>query len=176
MELPLIAGRPALALCLLLIGCAAKTTGANTPGVPTGRFEEQLADSCGERVAYPISGKCISMMGSVGPLLQHRSDLIMAIWRSCPDENPCNRVAANEPACSGQADSAADSCKKVQQADYSCAALLKDPAYSGYLHQIITPDPYECRRAKTALTEFDQEVERMSLRIQWYRVFAAQGY
>ncbi len=122
------------------------------------------------------------MMGSVGPLLQHRSDLIMKIWRSCPDENPCYRIAKTEPVCTAAPapavsfDNPNQSCRQAQQADHSCAALLRDPVYAN-LHQTgFAPDPYDCQRAKNELEELDREVERMSLRIKWYRVFAAQGF
>jgi len=130
------------------------------------------------------------MMGSVGPLLQRRSDMVMAIWRSCPNENPCYRIATTEPACTGQpaggpvaaaqpvnyADGA-KSCKEAQETNHSCAALLNDPVYSSYINQNGAPqNPNECQRAKSALLNLDQEVDRMSLRIKWYQVFASQGF
>ena len=148
--------------------------------MPAFSFEQQLAVSCGQPVAYPISASCVAMMGSVGPLLQHRSDLIMKIWRSCPAENPCYRITANQPACGGAQPvsfgNLNQSCKEAQEADHSCAALLRDPVYAN-LHQAgFSPDPYDCQRAKNELAELDREVERMSMRIQWYRAFAAQGF
>jgi hypothetical protein len=178
----------ALALVpLLLIACSASSPpAANPPAIPVFSFEQQLADSCGQPVAWPIHAKCVAMMGSVGPILQHRSDLIMSVWRSCPEENPCYRITTTQPACTGQSASAtqpvnfvdhSESCRNAQEADYSCAALLKDPVYDGYIHQTGLPqDPYDCQRAKAALTDLDREVDRMSVRIQWYRVFAAHGY
>ncbi len=171
---------------LLMSACTANSRPAANPvSVPASAFEQRLADSCGQPVAYPISAKCVAIMGSVGPLLQHRSDLIMAIWRSCPGENPCDRVSAAQPACGGQVSPVQrvdfadgnESCRKAQEADYSCAALLNDPVYTGSLHHTGVPqDPYGCQRAKAALANFDGEVDRMSLRIRWYRVFAMQGY
>ncbi|HEY2105597.1 MAG TPA: hypothetical protein VGH29_07420 [Candidatus Binataceae bacterium] len=125
------------------------------------------------------------MMGSVGPLLQHRSDLIMSIWRSCPEENPCYRITTTQPACTGELAAAqpvsfvdrGESCRKAEQADYSCAALLNDPVYAGSVHLTGMPqDLYQCQRAKAALADLDREVDRMRVRIQWYRVFASQGY
>jgi hypothetical protein len=176
----------AVALCSILIGsCSTGShTAANSVAVPGSSFDQELGDACGQPVAYPISAKCVSMMGSVGPILQHRSDLIMKIWRSCPDENPCYRITKTDPACTGAPtaqpvsfDTANQSCKEAQETDHSCAALLRDPVYAN-LHQAsgFASDPYDCQRAKNDLAELDREVERMSLRIQWYRVFASQGF
>jgi hypothetical protein len=153
--------------------------------VPAGSFEQQLDDACGRPIVYPISAKCIALMAGAGPMLQHRSDLVMAIWRSCPEENPCYRVARTEPACSGQgltavADTgtrAESPCLKAQQANYSCAALRDDLVYRERLRQ---PAPAadadgECTESKHRLSEYDQQVEDMSVHIQWYRIFAKKG-
>lgn len=179
---------PAFALVpLLLSACAASSPPAANPppAIPASGFEQQLTDSCGRPVVWPINAKCVAMMGSVGPLLQHRSDLIMNVWRSCPEENPCYRISTTQPACTGQLEGAqtvnfvdrGESCRKAEEADYSCAALLNDPVYGGAIHQTgLKQDPYECQRAKAALADLDREVDKMSVRIQWYRVFAAHGY
>jgi hypothetical protein len=170
---------------ILLYGCGTASRPASNPaGIQGSSFARELNQACGDPVVYPITAQCVDMMGSVGPLLQHRSDLIMKIWRSCPDENPCYRIAATQPACNGSLSGAQpvsfgnsnQSCREAQQADHSCAALLKDPFYAN-LHQAgFAQDPYECQRAKNALAELDREVDRMSLRIKWYRAFAAQGF
>jgi hypothetical protein len=177
----------ALPQVLLLSAClaASKPAATSQSAQPEG-FQQQLSDACGRPVLYPISTKCIGVMGSVGPLLQRRSDLVVKIWRSCANDNPCYRIASTDPACGGRvtpvraglfgADN--DSCRRAQQADYSCAAMLNDLAYTDPAQQ---PDgaqggDYECMRAKSALVEFDQEIDRMSVRIQWYRAFAAQGF
>ena len=192
MELPSISrvlkGVTSLALALgplLLSACSAGSPpAANPPSVPAFGFEQQLTDSCGQPVAWPINARCVAMMGSVGPLLQHRSDLIMSVWRSCPAENPCYHITTTQPACTGQLAAQPvnfvdgnDLCRKAEQADYSCAALLNDPVYAGSVRQAeLKQDPYGCQRAKAAVTDLDQEVDRMSVRIQWYRVFAEHGY
>jgi len=171
----------AVVLSIVLAACSAHSRPAADPApVPVSAFEQRLADSCGQPVSYPISARCVAMMGSVGPLLQHRSDLIMKIWRNCPAENPCNRIATSQPACGGAQPvsfgTVNQSCRQAQEADHSCAALLKDPVYAN-LHQAgFAPGQYDCQRAKDALADLDREVERMSLRIQWYRAFAAQGF
>jgi hypothetical protein len=166
---------------MLLCACSTQSHPArNTAPIPSSTFEQELAGSCGQPVAYPISERCIAMMGSVGPLLQHRSDLIMKIWRNCPAENPCYRIAAAEPACGGAQPvsfgAVTQSCREAQEADHSCAALLKDPVYANLKQEGFAPDPYDCQRAKNALADLDREVESMSLRIQWYRAFAVQGF
>jgi hypothetical protein len=173
------------ALCALLLGACstASRPAAHPVALPGSSFDQELTDACGQPVAYPISPKCVSMMGSVGPLLQHRSDLIMKIWRSCPDENPCYRITRTDPACNGapaaqpvSLGNSNQSCKEAQETDHSCAALLRDPVYANLHQAAFAPEPYDCQRAKNDLAELDREVDRMSLRIQWYRVFAAQGF
>jgi hypothetical protein len=179
----------ALALCQLLVlsDCVTTTT---QPGVAAGNFEQQLDDACGKPIAYPLSAKCITLMGGVGPTLQHRSDLVMRIWRTCPDENPCNQIAKTDPACTGQSanapltavsDPAAradDQCQRAQQANYSCAALRNDLVYKESLRQPAAPaDPDDsCAENKNRLDEFDSKIKEMSVRIQWYRVFAGQSF
>jgi hypothetical protein len=177
----------ALPQVLLLSAClAAAKPAAQSPAAPAADFQQQLSDACGQPVLYPINHKCISVMGSVGPLLQERSDLVVKIWRSCPQDSPCYRVASSDPACGGHltpvrdgifgADN--DSCKKAQEANYSCSAMLNDLAYADPVAQPVSAqsEGYECSRAKSALIQFDQEIDRMAVRIQWYRAFAAQGF
>jgi hypothetical protein len=176
----------ALAFCplLLLSDC---TTARNLRSVPAGSFEAQLDEACGKPIVYPLSPKCIKLMGGVGPALRHRSDLVMRIWRTCPDENPCNKIVRSNPACTGQgaagsvtavSDSGAgtkDPCQRAQEADYSCLALREDLAYRNSPGQ--APDPEDnCAANKNRLDEFDQKIEDMSVHIQWYRVFAGQGF
>lgn len=118
-------------------------------------------------------------------MLQHRSDLVMAIWRSCPDENPCYQVARTESACSGQTltavsdtgSGAQTSCLKAQQANYSCAALRDDLVYKERLRQpaLAVDSEGECSASRHRLTEYDQQVEDMSVHIQWYRIFARKS-
>jgi hypothetical protein len=38
---------------------------------------------CGNPVRFPISDECVRMAGDQGPELRRRSDLTMAVWRSC---------------------------------------------------------------------------------------------
>jgi hypothetical protein len=177
----------ALPQVLLLSAClAASKPAAQAPAAPAADFQQQLSDACGLPVLYPINHKCIGVMGSVGPLLQQRSNLVVKIWRSCPQDSPCYRVASADPACGGRltpvrdglfgADN--DSCKRAQQANYSCSAMLNDLAYAEPVAQPVSAqnEGYECSRAKSALVQFDQEIDRMAVRIQWYRAFAAQGF
>lgn len=177
----------ALPQVLLLSAClAASKPAATSQSAQAEGFQQQLSDACGQPVRYPINAKCVTVMGSVGPLLRERSDLVVKIWRNCPQDNPCYRIASTDPACGGHvtpvrdglfgADN--DSCKSAQQANYSCAAMLNDLAYTEPVEQQISAQSgdYDCSRAKSALTQFDQEIERMAVRIQWYRAFAAQGF
>jgi hypothetical protein len=179
--------RLAFALSLLLNACLETSRPqASSPAIHVEGFEQQLVDACGLHVIYPINAKCIAVMGSVGPLLLHRSDLVMGIWRSCPYESPCYRVAAQEPACNVQTGAAHarlfgadnEACRRAQHANYSCAALMNDLGYADHIeepHEQAGAD-YECQRAKAALTAFDAEIDRTRLRIQWYRTFARQGF
>ncbi len=179
----------ALALCPLLI--LSRCTPSSTPlvklhGVPASGFEKQLDDACGQPIVYPISAKCIALMGGVGPMLQHRSDLVMRIWRTCPDDNPCYRVTRTDPACSGQAltavsdsgSGAGDQCQRAQEANYSCAALRDDLVYQERLHQPVAAPGADddCANNKNRLAEYDQKIEEMSVHIQWYRIFARKGF
>jgi hypothetical protein len=38
---------------------------------------------CGNPVRFPVSDECVRMAGNEGPELRRRSDLTMAVWRSC---------------------------------------------------------------------------------------------
>jgi hypothetical protein len=177
----------ALAPLLLLYAC----TPGSSPlvklhGVPVGGFEQQLDEACGKPIAYPLGAKCVGLMGSAGPMLQHRSDLVMRIWRSCPDDNPCYRVTREDPACGGQAPlavsdrgaGALDPCQRAQEANYSCAALRNDLVYLESIRQASPPQAAEadCAEDKKSLVEYDKKIEEMSVRIQWYRIFAEKGY
>jgi hypothetical protein len=154
--------------------------------VAAGGFEQQLDDACGQPIVYPIGPKCIALMGGAGPMLQHRSDLVMEIWRTCPDDNPCNRVTRTDPACSGQAltpvsasaGGAGDPCQRAQEANYSCAALRDDLVYQERMRQpAAAPGADEgCAYNKNRLAQYDQQVEEMSVHIQWYRIFARKGF
>lgn len=110
----------------------------------------------------------------------------MRIWRSCPDDNPCNRVAQTDPACGGQGltavsdrgDGAGNPCERAQEANYSCAALRNDLVYRQRLSQPpASPDPYDnCAENRNTLADYDKKIEEMSVRIQWYRIFAEKGF
>jgi hypothetical protein len=177
----------ALTPLLLLGGC----TPGSSPmvklhGVPVGSFEQQLNEACGQPIAYPLGAQCIGLMGSAGPMLQHRSDLVMRIWRSCPDDNPCYRVTQTDPVCGGQGltavsdrgGGAGNPCERAQEANYSCAALRNDLVYQQRLSQPPTAqDPYDnCAQNKNDLADYDKKIEEMSVRIQWYRIFAEKGF
>jgi hypothetical protein len=176
----------ALAFCPLLLLCDCSSA-SNLRSVPASSFEAQLDNACGKPITYPLSAKCISLMGGVGPALRHRSDLVMRVWRTCPDENPCDKIARSDPACAGQgvagsvtavSDSVAassDLCLKAQEANYSCLALREDQAYRNIPGQPPDPDD-SCAANKGRLDEFDQKIEDMSVHIQWYRVFAGQSF
>jgi hypothetical protein len=167
----------------MLSDCAARL--AKLQAVSAGSFDAQLDDACGQPIVYPLSAKCITLMGSAGPMLQHRSELVMRIWRSCPEENPCNSVTRTDPACSGQAltpvaDIGAtgnNACQKAQDSNYSCAALRKDPVYLERLREpsALQAADDDCAANKNRLAQYDKHIEEMSVRIQWYRVFADKG-
>jgi hypothetical protein len=103
----------------------------------------------------------------------------MATWRNCPEENPCQRIIAHDPACAGvvssslqPASSTTDpGCERAQMADYSCAALQQDRMYLLIQHKEASP---ECHQAKTDLAKFDNDIERVRLQIQWYRSLTGQ--
>lgn len=173
------------ALALLSACTAGSTPLVKLHGVPAGGFEQQLNQACGKPIAYPISAKCITLMGSAGPMLQHRSDLVMKIWRTCPDDNPCYRITKTDPACAGQTPSAVsdhragtnDACLMAQEANYSCAALRDDLVYLDRTqHSSSAKTDNDCAQAKTALAEYDRKIEEVSVRIQWYRIFAEKGF
>jgi len=155
-------------------------------GVPAGSFEQQLDEACGQPIVYPLSPKCIALMGSAGPMLEHRSELVLAIWRTCPYDNPCYRVTTTDPACTGQGLTAVsdkgsgvgDPCQRAQQANYSCAALRDDLAYMERSRQPLAQQDADsgCEASKKRLDEYDKKIEEMAVRIQWYRIFAKQGF
>ncbi|MGO9059587.1 MAG: hypothetical protein ACLQU2_19730 [Candidatus Binataceae bacterium] len=154
-------------------------------GMAVSTFEQELDQACGQPIAYPLSAQCIDLMGSAGPMLAHRSVLVMKIWRSCPEDNPCYRIVKSDPACGGQAPTAVsdprgvaiDPCARAQEANYSCAALRDDLVYVNRMQQASSAqDDSYCAQAKMALAEYDKKIEEMSVRIQWYRIFAKKGF
>jgi len=154
-------------------------------GVPVSSFEQELDQACGQPIAYPLSAQCIDLMGSAGPMLAHRSVLVMKIWRSCPEDNPCYRIVKTDPACGGPAPTAVsdhsggatDSCTRAQETNYSCAALRDDLVYIDRMQQACcAQDDSDCAQAKMTLAEYDKKIEEMSVRIQWYRIFAKKGF
>lgn len=175
---------------LLLSACTPSTTPmVKSDGVPVGRFQQELYQACGQPFAYPLSPKCIAMMGSAGPMLEHRSVLVMKIWRSCPQDNPCYRITSTDPACAGQTlpavsdhgGGASDPCLMAQEANYSCAALRNDLVYlerSRQGSEALDSEALEdgCAENKRNLSEYDKRVEEMSVLIQWYRIFANKGF
>jgi hypothetical protein len=127
-----------------------------------GDASRELADEQKQRdeaCRIPVRADCVN--GKFGLLIQNMSDLTMAVWRVCPDENPCTRISKNDPACirmnGDEFDSPSwgldsESCKKVQMADYSCKALSSDPTYvqvqKGYakcVSRVTQEEP--CRRS-----------------------------
>ncbi len=193
MELPwlrrVVTGWVASALAFILMMLVGGCTAGSSPmvklhGVPAGSFEEQLNEACGKPIVYPLSSKCIALMGSAGPMLEHRSELVMAIWRTCPYDNPCYRITTTDSACTGQGLTAvSDSgvgnpCQRAQQANYSCAALRDDLAYMERSRQPLAQQDTDngCEANKKRLSEFDKKIEEMSVRIQWYRIFAEKGF
>jgi hypothetical protein len=178
-------GMLALAPVLLVGACTAGTvSSAKMRAVTVGGFEQQLDQACGQPIAYPLTPQCLALMGSVGPLLEHRSVLVMKIWRSCPQDNPCYRIIKTEPACAGQTlpavsdhgGGANDPCLRAQEANYSCAALRNDLAYLERTRAGSDALYDECDENKRALAEYDQRIEQMSVLIQWYRSFADKGF
>ena len=175
---------------LLLSACTPATTPmVKLQGVPAGLFEQELDQACGQPIAYPLSPKCIAMLCSAGPMLEHRSILVMKIWRSCPQDNPCYRITQTEPACAGQTlpavsdhgGGANDPCLMAQEANYSCAALRNDLVYLQRTRQgseALDSEAVEddCAGNKRNLSEYDKRVEEMSVLIQWYRIFAHKGF
>ncbi len=179
----LAAGAIALCAPMALSNCTAPM--AKLHGVPASGFEQQLNEACGRPIVYPLSARCVALMGSAGPMLEHRSELVMAIWRTCPHDNPCYRITTTDPACTGQeltavaaSSGAGDPCQRAQQADYSCAALRDDLAYMEHAHQPLAQRDVDnsCEANKNRLEEYDRKIEEMSVRIQWYRIFAQKGF
>jgi hypothetical protein len=179
------AGAIALFPLLVLSDCTPSASPmAKLHGVPASGFEQQLNQACGQPIAYPLSSQCIALMGSAGPMLEHRSELVMAIWRTCPYDNPCYRIATTDPACTGQgltavtASGVGDPCQRAQQANYSCAALRDDLAYMESVRQPAAQQDVDngCEANKKRLEEYDNKIEEMSVRIQWYRIFAKKKF
>lgn len=175
---PRIAAPELVVLSLLLAGCAARATSA--PPASRGDFSDQVNAACGQPLRYPVSDQCARLMASVGPLLKRRSALVMGVWRSCPDDNPCLRIAASQPPCqipvSGVSLSATPqgnpACTQVLEADYSCSALLHDPLYGLIQNRMANP---RCEDARGALRDFDRNVENVRLQIQWYQNLTSRG-
>ena len=173
-------------LLLLLNACTPGTAPmVKLHGVPVSSFEQELDQACGQPIAYPLRAQCIDLMGSAGPMLAHRSLLVMKIWRSCPQDNPCYRIVKTDPACGEQAPTAVsehggratDSCTRAQEADYSCAALRDDLVYVDRVRQASSAQgDSDCAQAQMTLADFDKKIEEMSVRIQWYRIFARKGF
>jgi hypothetical protein len=173
---PPIAAPGMVILGLILAGCAARGVSAQ----PQGDFPERVIAACGKPLRYPVSDGCAALMASVGPLLKRRSALVMGVWRSCPGDNPCLRIAAGQPACqmplSGVSLSTAPqlnpACAQLLEADYSCSALLHDPLYGLIQNQMANP---RCEDARKALSDFDRDVENVRLQIQWYQTLTRGG-
>jgi len=175
---PRIAVPGLAALSLLLAGCAARAN--STPPALQADFSDQVNAACGQPLRYPVSDRCASLMASVGPLLQRRSALVMGVWRSCPQDNPCLRIVASQPACqipvTGVSLSAIPQsnpvCMQLLEADYSCSALLHDSLYGLIQNRRANP---RCQDARNALRDFDRNVENVRLDIQWYQTLTTGG-
>lgn len=65
---------------------------------------DPIDQACGNPIAYPVSASCVSAMGKYGPVVQRRSDLVMAVKTACapsPESfSACMaKVHHDEPSC-----------------------------------------------------------------------------
>jgi hypothetical protein len=123
---------------LSLIGCASFfTSNSRTRPDMSASHKQTIDEACGNPTRWPISQDCLNLIDSPqGPLLQQKSDLIMAVRRSCPSADPCALLeACQKPDLLGENIDTSEweaqkaDCVRSQQADYSCAAIQKDREY-----------------------------------------------
>jgi hypothetical protein len=132
--------RSILRLALVLFvgiaaGCASKQTTSDPDFAQP--HPVTLDQACGNPTRFPVSQECVSMMEyPYGSLLQQKSDLLMAVWRACPSDNPCMPVLSSTPACrdleslkpgTTEYKNAGSSCLVAQTQDYSCSRFHNDP-------------------------------------------------
>jgi hypothetical protein len=118
---------------LVLVGCSPLLDSSET--TPQASPTVGIDEVCGNPTWFPVSQECVGRMGyPYGTLLKQKSDLLMAVWRSCPSASPCEAVQQATPAClqirQGRiSDETTKACHKAQRADHSCGSLLNDPMY-----------------------------------------------
>jgi hypothetical protein len=145
-------------LLLSIAGCASTPTPPESANFVQ-PHEITLDEACGNPTRFPVSQECLNATGyRYGPLLQQKSNLVMAVWRACPLDDPCSVIrhgvggtpsragVGAAPACQKadalfykmvtamtppdpEWDSAERDCKKAQDEDYSCRALQADETY-----------------------------------------------
>lgn len=130
-------------MVLLLAGFVAGC--GSTQTAPDSNYAEPhkvtIDEACGTPQRWPISQECLNML-SLGinqsqiALLQQKSDLLMAVWRSCPSASPCKAVSDATLACHPLTDQSRKACREAQEADYSCRALENDPIYAQRNHAV----------------------------------------
>jgi hypothetical protein len=133
---PLTLGFSVAVLCLLAnieAGCGSTQTADTVPVKP----HTVTIEACGSPTRFPVSPECMSMMDyPYGPLLQQKSNLLMAVWRACPSADPCEPVRKSAPACqkmdtlkagTAEFEDVRSKCVNAQSLDYSCHALRSDP-------------------------------------------------
>jgi hypothetical protein len=127
-----------LLLAGIVAGCAS-TEMAPDSSNPVQPHEVTIDEACGNPTRFPVSQECLNAMGyRYRGLLQHKTDLVMAVWRACPSASPCTTVRNSTPVCqelntlksgSAEYEDADSKCKKAYAADYSCNALVNDPEF-----------------------------------------------
>jgi len=192
-----------LLLVSIAAGCASTRTEPESANFVQ-PHEVTTEDACGTPFRWPLSRECVNTL-SLGlnqaqiALLQHKSDLMMAVWRACPSADPCKAVSDATPACHPltDTDQSLKACREAHEADYSCRALENDPIYAqenravgnclnkcpsaqvsvigGCFDRCLDleyPGRAECSQAQTNLADFQDRVQKAMLDAQLKAAFA----
>ena len=83
------------AIALTALGCATDSALPPSPPALATAIEEtvsaepdshqQIKNTCGDSIRYPVTDNCAVLCGKFAPVLRRKSDLIMAVWRECPN-------------------------------------------------------------------------------------------
>lgn len=170
-------------IVVLLVGIAAGCFSTQTvsDSDSTQPHTVTIDEACGNPTRFPVSQECMSLIGRFSAVMQRRSDLVMAMWRACPD-NPCSviefgvgdtpghtgvgaapscqkadalfyqEVESNAPP-NSELDSAARACEKAQHEDYSCSALQADSVYSRQQANLASEEQCSSKRCGKLIKE-----------------------
>lgn len=123
----------ALMMAGIAIGCASTDTGP-TP-------EQSLTvtgAACTAATGMTQSPECANEAAAA----EEKTRLVMAVWKACPEANPCLKLRACEntegmyelsptlPTSEALEDKASAACAKAQEQDSSCQSLLADSQYA----------------------------------------------